>query len=301
MERIKLNDIKPADYNPRAITEESAETLVQSIELLGQIKPILVNAENNTIIAGHQRTNALQKLGYTDCYGYILKGLKSGDEMRFNQLHNMCECEVSEKAPRIIINQKLSKGLQEIKYNWLNIIDYGKISFYVTELAKLTLKFGLFAAPIITTNGEIIVSSAYAMACFYIKRDFEAFVVADDLKAKIIDFFSKGYGEFSYDHIERKTYVQGYAQLTRLSKIEGKRQNYSTLYEKMVIPYLITQPNQGKGLNILDFGAGKYAYAKRLQTEGHIIDFVDPYHRKGSSDYIDISDNKKNITQLSTI
>lgn len=61
--KIKINDIKPADYNPRILTQNAFENLQNSIKKLGVLKPIIVHAENNTIVAGHQRTRAMKSQG----------------------------------------------------------------------------------------------------------------------------------------------------------------------------------------------------------------------------------------------
>ena len=68
MEKWKLSDLRPADYNPRVeLTEDDKEfqDLVESISALGYAEPILIN-EDGTIIGGHQRYNALLYLGWTE-------------------------------------------------------------------------------------------------------------------------------------------------------------------------------------------------------------------------------------------
>ena len=68
MERRRLSDLLPAEYNPRvALGPEDKEfqDLVTSIQTLGYAEPILIN-EDGTIIGGHQRYNALLYLGWTE-------------------------------------------------------------------------------------------------------------------------------------------------------------------------------------------------------------------------------------------
>ena len=57
------NIIKPADYNPRKIKPAQFVKLQESIKQLGCVIPVLVNTQNNIIIAGHQRVKAMQALG----------------------------------------------------------------------------------------------------------------------------------------------------------------------------------------------------------------------------------------------
>ena len=96
METIQLDTIRPAEYNPRHISDSSFEKLKASLKTLGVIKPVLVNRKNNVIIAGHQRTRAMKELGITECIAFVLDGVNQHDECRFNQYHNACEYEVSE-------------------------------------------------------------------------------------------------------------------------------------------------------------------------------------------------------------
>ena len=63
MEKIKMTDIKPTEYNPRMISDNELKKLKNSIENFGLVDPIIINLKNNTIIGGHQRYKALNKLG----------------------------------------------------------------------------------------------------------------------------------------------------------------------------------------------------------------------------------------------
>ncbi|MAX80340.1 MAG: hypothetical protein CL843_09210 [Crocinitomicaceae bacterium] len=61
-EERKLSDLKEWEENPRIISEEKFQNLVKQIRDKGFTTPILINTDN-TIIAGHQRRNALIELG----------------------------------------------------------------------------------------------------------------------------------------------------------------------------------------------------------------------------------------------
>ena len=112
--KIKINDIKPADYNPRILTQNAFENLQNSIKKLGVLKPIIVHAENNTIVAGHQRTRAMKSLGIEEVDAFVISGINQQDECRFNQLHNRCEYEVGDAAPKIRINKSLKLGYNTV-------------------------------------------------------------------------------------------------------------------------------------------------------------------------------------------
>jgi ParB family transcriptional regulator, chromosome partitioning protein len=81
-----LAGLKGAEYNPRRIDAESLEALRHSLATLGIAKPIIVS--DGLIVAGHQRTRALQTLGYEFAPAILLENVGISDEIRFNQLHN---------------------------------------------------------------------------------------------------------------------------------------------------------------------------------------------------------------------
>ena len=67
-EKVKLKDLKHADYNPRKDLKPSDseyQKIKKSIEEFGYVDPIIVNADN-TIIGGHQRAKVLVDLGFKE-------------------------------------------------------------------------------------------------------------------------------------------------------------------------------------------------------------------------------------------
>ena len=54
IERILINKLKPATYNPRQISKRQYKDLEESIDKFGLVDPIIVN-KDMTIIGGHQR------------------------------------------------------------------------------------------------------------------------------------------------------------------------------------------------------------------------------------------------------
>lgn len=58
IEEIKIEELKPAKYNPRVVLQKESESyqrIKSSIEEFGLVDPIIVNRRNMTIIGGHQR------------------------------------------------------------------------------------------------------------------------------------------------------------------------------------------------------------------------------------------------------
>lgn len=59
LEKININDITPADYNPRKMRDEEFRSLIKSMDKFGVVDPLTINLKNNTIIGGHQRYSVL--------------------------------------------------------------------------------------------------------------------------------------------------------------------------------------------------------------------------------------------------
>lgn len=62
VEKVALNDLTPAPYNARRISDIMFVNLVESIRTLGFIVPIVIN-QDSTIIGGHQRVKAAREVG----------------------------------------------------------------------------------------------------------------------------------------------------------------------------------------------------------------------------------------------
>ena len=297
MEWIELAQLKPAPYNPRKISQEDFVTLQESLKDLGVVKPIIVNKENNVIIAGHQRTKAMQAIGITKCPAYYIRDINIADEIRFNQLHNKCEYEIDDEMPSITVALKDTiKGFQRVSTRDIVINKRLGNSILNNVLCQLITKYGEFGCPICDQKGNIIVSAGYAYAAKLTLKEIDIYVASVEELPLIQKYFSKEYGVFSYDGLKRNTYVQGFAQMKRLR--DGKRGNgnsmRSRLYETQVLPYI----NNKKHLRILDFGAGMYDYALKLKLDGYDIMMVDPYHQNKGRAEIDVGGNIRKFMQI---
>ena len=60
-EKIKIEDIEPAEYNPRKISKKEYKKLSKSISEFGLVDPIIINLKNMHIIGGHQRYDVLKE------------------------------------------------------------------------------------------------------------------------------------------------------------------------------------------------------------------------------------------------
>lgn len=138
MEYIDISILNPAEYNPRLLTNEAQEDLKKSIKELGIIKPIIIRQSDKRIMAGHQRTKTMKLLGYTHVPAFILDGVNSTDEVRFNQLHNYAECELSEIQPEINVSlPKGTEGFYTVSNKDISILSKGGNNSRVVDLTKM--------------------------------------------------------------------------------------------------------------------------------------------------------------------
>jgi len=61
----KIKNLKPAEYNPRIMSEEELEKLKNSVKEFGMVEPVIVN-KDLTVIGGHQRIKAVESLGWEE-------------------------------------------------------------------------------------------------------------------------------------------------------------------------------------------------------------------------------------------
>ena len=82
IEKIEINKLKPATYNPRQISTKDFKSLKESINKFGLVDPIIVN-KCYTIIGGHQRYKICKDLDYKDI-GCIILDLNKEQERELN-------------------------------------------------------------------------------------------------------------------------------------------------------------------------------------------------------------------------
>ena len=281
MQYIKISKIKPASYNPRKINEEQFIKLQQSLKENGFVMPILVNSENMTIIAGHQRTKAATAIGIEEVPVYFCKGINKADEIKFNQIHNATDNEEGAVAK---LKEKYPIGFHEIDADKFEINN--KKATIVKEICKLILKYGNVLCCVIDEQGSLV-GANYVWACKLLKLKVNCSVIETKPSRKLL---TEDYGVFSYDKLDKHTWVQGLAQMFRDATVEdtGKKKNRSSLYVKCVLPKL------SKTESVLDFGCGKGAYISSLNRPDAIG--VEFYNNNGSA--INVTKGNKQIDRL---
>lgn len=254
MEHVKFTDIKPADYNPRRISDSAFAELKGSLKTLGFILPIIVNRENMTIVAGHQRTKAAMAIGLTEAPCYYVSGIDIESEVRFNQVHNGIELEPDIHSE--CLNVKAPGFYDDIAAEDFIIKD--SKATIVKDMCQLMVNYGNALCAIVI-GSECVFGNNYIKAAKITGMPIHCCFVEESKRAMFEYYFKQDYGVFSYDHIERGDFVQGLAQPPRLKVLP-----WSCLYE-IVVPHL--QNEDRKSVKVFDFGCGKAQYITKLHKQ----------------------------------
>ena len=119
-QKIKINKLKPAFYNPRQISTKQYKDLKESIEKFTLCDPIIIN-KDMTVIGGHQRLKICKELRYTeiDC---VVLDLTKDEEKELNVRLNKSggEWDMDLLANEFEIEELKDWGFKEIELG-LNI------------------------------------------------------------------------------------------------------------------------------------------------------------------------------------
>lgn len=86
IKEIKISDLKPADYNPRRLTEKQYRSLRKSLVEFGAVEPAVVNTHpgrEGIIVGGHQRIRVWKEMG-RDTYPCVEVNLPLHKEKELN-------------------------------------------------------------------------------------------------------------------------------------------------------------------------------------------------------------------------
>ena len=83
LEKVKIEQLEPAAYNPRQISTKQYKDLKESITKFGIVDPLIVNKNSYTIVGGHQRYKICKELGYKEI-GCIILDLDKEQERELN-------------------------------------------------------------------------------------------------------------------------------------------------------------------------------------------------------------------------
>ncbi len=117
--KVKITELKPAEYNPRSFSEKALADLKESITRFGIVDPVIVNsAENrkNIVIGGHFRLKAAQALGIEEVpvFYISIEDIKKEQELNIRLNKNLGEWDWSLLA-NIDENILLDSGFEKVE------------------------------------------------------------------------------------------------------------------------------------------------------------------------------------------
>ena len=137
-ETIRLEELKPAPYNPRIMTTSQTQKLQKNLETFGLVDPIIINTKNKHIIGGHQRYHILQEK-YTDKELHLIRLGDIG--WVFTEDTLTVEDENHEKALNLALNRlngefddgKVQEMLEDLTESHLDMDLTGFEDYEITE------------------------------------------------------------------------------------------------------------------------------------------------------------------------
>lgn len=248
MEIVKISEIKGADYNPRRISADAFEELKGSVSKIGFVLPIIVNRDNMTIVAGHQRVRAAEALGIEEVPCFYVSGIDIESEILYNQLHNGTGVESKENG-KCLRHRASGRFYIGVPADNFVINEYNAV--FVSEICRLICRFG-DALCAIVCGDEVVYGNNYLQAAKCTCGVANVYYLEEEKKELFDFYFKKDYGSFCYEHVERNDFVQGLAQLNHHAP-----DGWSVLYRDCVFPYLEELNGDRENLRIIDFGCGK--------------------------------------------
>ena len=114
---ISLDKLNPAEYNPRTITDDEFNGLVESLKTFGQQENLIVN-KDMTIISGHQRYEAMKFLNWTEATCNVVD-LDKHQEKKLNVTIN--NHKIQGKFDQLKLDEILLELSIDEDYNKLNL------------------------------------------------------------------------------------------------------------------------------------------------------------------------------------
>lgn len=265
VERVPIDSVTGSEYNPRAITDEALEKLQYSIKRFGMVKPLIVNASNNVITAGHQRKKAATAIGleYLPCIR--INSPNRQDEILFNLMHNSIETsKTTVRLADYVVN-----GYHYCPSDKISIDSEPKNVLICSEITKLMSRYGEWGSVVTDGDGNVILNAEYAYCSKKLGYGVLVYAIPNEDVPEFLECMGVEYGKYNFDNLGVKTYHQFLAQPKRLST-DGRQSNTSVLYEKYLIPRL------QKTDSAIDIGAGRMAYVKLLKSKGYNMHAYEP-------------------------
>ena len=160
LETLQLNNLNPAEYNPRTITKDEFEGLKTSLKTFGQQENLIVN-KDMTIISGHQRYNAMKALGWTEAVCNLVE-LDKHEEKKLNVIMNSTAISGKYddlKLSEILEELKLDDDYESLRLNALEPLDLSDVEVEEDEAPEVS------SEPAVSKLGEVYQLGRHRVMC----------------------------------------------------------------------------------------------------------------------------------------
>ena len=144
IEKVKIAELNPAEYNPRRMTNKQYEDLRNSLEKFGLVDPIIINADN-TVVGGHQRLRIMRELG-AELVPVVRVNLSKEDEKELNiRLNkNTGEFDLDVLANNFEIDELKDWGFKDVElgFNIDKIVEGNIEDDHIPEVKESRVKLG---------------------------------------------------------------------------------------------------------------------------------------------------------------
>ena len=144
IEKVKISELKQAEYNPRRMTKKQYEDLKASLEKFGLVDPIIINSDN-TVIGGHQRLKIVRELGASEV-PTVRVNLSKEDEKELNiRLNkNTGEFDLDILANNFDMEELKDWGFKDIElgFNIDKIVEGNIEDDHIPEVKESRVKLG---------------------------------------------------------------------------------------------------------------------------------------------------------------
>jgi ParB family chromosome partitioning protein len=181
LETLQLNNLNPADYNPRTISKDEFEGLKTSLKTFGQQENLIVN-KDMTIISGHQRYNAMKALGWTEAVCNLVD-LDKHEEKKLNVIMNSTAISGKYddlKLSEILEELKLDDDYTSLRLNALEPLDLSPTEVEEDEAPEVSQD------PPVSKLGEIYQLGRHRVMCGDSTDKLAVEVLMDGVKADLV-------------------------------------------------------------------------------------------------------------------
>lgn len=139
IKKIKINQLKPAPWNPRTIDDASLKSLENSLKTFGYLEPIIWNEKTGNIVGGHQRFNILSKtLKPTEDIEVVVVDLDEQKEKALNLALNKISGEWEEIELAKILDELNKKDANLLSLTGFQTNEINNIlSFVSSDMPKI--------------------------------------------------------------------------------------------------------------------------------------------------------------------